>query len=172
MHGLLYFVKITFPEYGPSSLNVKRHINCLRCRVTLKHMTSLRSSTWKTCSLLWTAKGTLVKLDSSVHKSRFHSLPLQSPRFQWADWSRVEKIPRETDMAVPGWALGLKHLPVSSESVTNTYLASIGMMWLWVLAEEEKVHNRVLRYAYRSVTHQWTKEAAIKREVVFCFVLF
>lgn len=48
----------------------------------------------------------------------------------------------------------------------------MGMMCLWVLAEKEKVRDRVLRYAYRSVTHQRTKQAASKKELVFCFVLF
>ena len=43
------------------------------------------------------------------------------------------------------------------------------MMWLWVLAEKEKIRDSVLSYAYRSVTHQWTKQAASKKELVSCF---
>lgn len=41
-----------------------------------------------------------------------------------------------------------------------------------MLAEKKKVRDRLLRCAYRSVTHQWTKQAASKGELVlFCFVL-
>lgn len=38
--------------------------------------------------------------------------------------------------------------------------------------KKKKVRDKVLKYAYRSVTHQWTKQAASKKELFFFFLGF
>lgn len=147
MRGLLYFIKkkITFPEYGPDRLNVKRGFNCFRYGVTIKPW--LRSSIWEKCYFLWTADRTRLETDSSsLQKSRFQFCHYKVPNFNELT-VEDQKVPGETVMAAPGWALDLKHWLFSLDSPTHNIrsrvLSSIGVMW--VLVEEEKVWDGVLR---------------------------